>query len=340
MSDDVELISSPLTQTISGNGHTLRIEIYRRGSDPWLLEIVDEDGISTVWDRPFESDQLALDAAHEAIAEAGGVHAFVVEAQAEALASELGPFGQARAPEPPAAPPRDNMTPLSAAELDALDRYLLDLDIEECMTLDMLDGFLHAIVIGPETVAPGQWLPKVWGIDASTLLPPAASLEEVNRVLGWVMRHYNGIVAVFQQHPPQPSPFWPIRLFQESEFEDADAWAYGFTEGVALSSAAWQPLLQDPAGQRWYRPIGLLGAEDFSSDQDTLTRTPQQRHALAADIAESLVRIHAFWLPLRRAIAKRHSAQPLNAKVGRNESCPCGSGKKFKKCCGAAGRLH
>ncbi|MBT4699861.1 MAG: hypothetical protein HOB79_02200, partial [Rhodospirillaceae bacterium] len=23
-------------------------------------------------------------------------------------------------------------------------------------------------------------------------------------------------------------------------------------------------------------------------------------------------------------------------KVGRNEPCPCGSGKKFKKCCGAA----
>ena len=24
-------------------------------------------------------------------------------------------------------------------------------------------------------------------------------------------------------------------------------------------------------------------------------------------------------------------------KVGRNEPCPCGSGKKYKKCCGAAG---
>jgi uncharacterized protein YecA (UPF0149 family) len=24
------------------------------------------------------------------------------------------------------------------------------------------------------------------------------------------------------------------------------------------------------------------------------------------------------------------------AKVGRNEPCPCGSGKKYKKCCGAA----
>ena len=25
------------------------------------------------------------------------------------------------------------------------------------------------------------------------------------------------------------------------------------------------------------------------------------------------------------------------AKVGRNDPCPCGSGKKYKKCCGAQG---
>ncbi|GAF75124.1 unnamed protein product [marine sediment metagenome] len=25
-----------------------------------------------------------------------------------------------------------------------------------------------------------------------------------------------------------------------------------------------------------------------------------------------------------------------DAQVGRNDPCPCGSGKKFKKCCGAA----
>ena len=24
-------------------------------------------------------------------------------------------------------------------------------------------------------------------------------------------------------------------------------------------------------------------------------------------------------------------------KIGRNDPCPCGSGKKYKKCCGAAG---
>jgi preprotein translocase subunit SecA len=29
------------------------------------------------------------------------------------------------------------------------------------------------------------------------------------------------------------------------------------------------------------------------------------------------------------------SSSVTNQKVGRNEPCPCGSGKKFKKCCGA-----
>jgi len=31
-----------------------------------------------------------------------------------------------------------------------------------------------------------------------------------------------------------------------------------------------------------------------------------------------------------------HTIVRNEAKVGRNEACPCGSGKKYKKCCGAA----
>ncbi|MGX6592645.1 YchJ family metal-binding protein [Cetobacterium ceti] len=33
------------------------------------------------------------------------------------------------------------------------------------------------------------------------------------------------------------------------------------------------------------------------------------------------------WLPIQGTIEK-------NGKIGRNDSCPCGSGKKYKKCCG------
>jgi uncharacterized protein len=98
--------------------------------------------------------------------------------------------------------------------------------------------------------------------------------------------------------------------------------------------------MRHPDGQRWYRPIGLLGADDFSPDQDALTRTPEQRERLAHGIEDSLLKIHAFWLPLRHAVAEREHAQRMSTKVGRNEPCPCGSGKKFKKCCGGPAELH
>ena len=219
--------------------------------------------------------------------------------------------------------------------------FLLDLDAEESLTLEMLDGFLHALAIGPVTVMPSQWLPQVWGQDDGAMMPPADSLDEMNHWLGLVMRHFNSIVWGFEQRPPVVMPCWAtVRYGDGEEFEDAEMWAYGFTEGVKLSQAAWQTLLDHSDGKRWYRPIGLLGAGDFSADQDELTRTPAQRAALAAQIEESLVHMHAFWLPLRQAVGERQQAQRMSTKVGRNEPCPCGSGKKFKKCCGAPSELH
>jgi hypothetical protein len=39
--------------------------------------------------------------------------------------------------------------------------------------------------------------------------------------------------------------------------------------------------------------------------------------------------------PATRELRQQAPAAPRPAKVGRNDPCPCGSGKKFKKCCGA-----
>ena len=48
--------------------------------------------------------------------------------------------------------------PLSEDEFDELDQFLLyDVDTEESMTLDMVDGFLHALAVGPTTVHPKRW---------------------------------------------------------------------------------------------------------------------------------------------------------------------------------------
>jgi uncharacterized protein len=89
-----------------------------------------------------------------------------------------------------------------------------------------------------------------------------------------------------------------------------------------------------------YRPIGLLGEDDFTPDQDALTKTPAMRSKLALQIPESVVAMYQHWLPYRRAVYEREVAVAMQPKVGRNEPCPCGSGKKFKKCCGAAANLH
>lgn len=340
--DEIELIHSPLTRTHSAEGHTLQIEIYRSAGSPWILEVVDELGTSTVWDDPFETDTAALEAAFLAI-EAEGIHSFVTTAQKEAKAAEpefMRKLAEARREPSTTGASPDMMAPLSDEELDELDNFLLDLDTEEGMTLDMLDGFLHALAIGPETLMPSRWLHKVWGLEDGGLLPPVDEMEEASHVLGLVMRHFNSIVLGFEQHPPEVSPMWTTSRYDTGEFEDAEMWAYGFNEAVQLSPAAWQPLFKHPDGQRWYRPIHLLGVEEPLLEEDSPTCTPEQREALSGQIEASLREIHAFWLPLRQAVAERRTAQAMSTKVGRNEPCPCGSGKKFKKCCGAPSELH
>ncbi len=52
------------------------------------------------------------------------------------------------------------------------------------------------------------------------------------------------------------------------------------------------------------------------------------------------MKIYEYWLPYRMAVYERHVAKTMQPKVGRNEPCLCGSGKKFKKCFGAAANLH
>ena len=61
MSEEIELIYSPLQQTYTEDGQTVDIQIYRSTDSGWMLEVVDQHGNSTVWETEFETDQEALD---------------------------------------------------------------------------------------------------------------------------------------------------------------------------------------------------------------------------------------------------------------------------------------
>ena len=54
---------SPLAQSITRDGKTVRVDTYGYGEGGWLLEVVDEHGNSTVWDASFASDREARDEA-------------------------------------------------------------------------------------------------------------------------------------------------------------------------------------------------------------------------------------------------------------------------------------
>jgi hypothetical protein len=67
--DDPVLTYSPLNQTLTRNGVTVEVHIYKgRGSD-WILEVVDAARNSHVWDEQFQTDQQAFDEAMRALDE-------------------------------------------------------------------------------------------------------------------------------------------------------------------------------------------------------------------------------------------------------------------------------
>jgi uncharacterized protein len=114
-------------------------------------------------------------------------------------------------------------------------------------------------------------------------------------------------------------------------------------EGVSLCESEWQPIWSDPAAAQAMRPIYLLEAEEITPEEEKLIKTPAQRHALAEQIEASVATIYRYWQPLREAIHERRMATTIlrqHPKIGRNDPCPCGSGKKFKRCCGVATDLH
>ena len=99
--------------------------------------------------------------------------------------------------------------------------------------------------------------------------PAFDSIEQAQRVFDLLMRHYNGIIRSLERDPDAFAPvFGTVTYADEArEYRDAEAWAAGFMQGVALSPIYWQPLFDDPQGRDWMRPLRLLGADERASDE-------------------------------------------------------------------------
>lgn len=83
--DDVMLEYSPLSATVTEDGISLDVSIYRRAgtTDDWTLEVVDSTGWSTMWETRFASDAAAF-------------REFVEAAKANGFASFLSAIGETK----------------------------------------------------------------------------------------------------------------------------------------------------------------------------------------------------------------------------------------------------
>jgi uncharacterized protein len=239
----------------------------------------------------------------------------------------------------------DLASPLSEEEFDELDEFLIsDLTSDETLTIMGLDGYLTAMAVGPTTVSPGYWLPGVWGPSADDT-PAFQSAAQAQHVLGLILRHMNGIIDDLENDLDGFEPVFGVSRVDDNdrEYIDGEAWAMGFMQGLMLVRQDWQALIDSEQGREWLEPIRLLGALDLTEEVLDFVDTPEERETLTKRIPASVAAIHRFWLPHRQAVYERALAakvQRTEPKAGRNDPCPCGSGKKFKKCCGAAATLH
>jgi uncharacterized protein len=226
--------------------------------------------------------------------------------------------------------------PLSDQEIAELDEFLMsDATPGDSLSIVELDGFLTSLAIGPEVVPPSVWLKTIWGGEDE---PQFASSVQAQRVVGLIMRRFNTLSLLFAE-PPEFAPILWEREVASTTYRLADDWCWGFMAGVSLAAEAWQPLLTDPEHRELLRPIVTLGTEEgwrlLEADRD-----PDGAEQAAFDALEaSVIAISRYWREQwceRRAVLRQAAIRPRALRVGRNDPCPCGSGRKYKRCCGNA----
>jgi uncharacterized protein len=237
--------------------------------------------------------------------------------------------------------------PLSQEELEELDDFLLDAEgIEESMDISTLDGYLAAILCGPKTVMPSEWLRWVWDMEKGEDVPEFKDEAEAQHILGLIMRHMNDIAQMLQEAPETYQPLLLANPNDGDPIPIIDEWCCGFMMGVELDAEGWLPVT---AGKPdWMSTILLYGTEEGWDVLEQKDLSADEHKSLANGLAGTVQKIHAFWLGQRRTqladgvLSDAVRREPVRNpdKVGRNDPCPCGSGKKFKQCHGSPQRLH
>ena len=253
--------------------------------------------------------------------------------------------------------PRDS-SDADIAALDALCERLAGFD--DRVSPEWLDGCMATLLAGPRAMTPEQWLPRLLG-DAweRTFADPQDQRHAMDTLSArWtVLASQLNAEALFDD--PDALRLSPLLGDYGSEARDAlvaegrltaeqaddwplngELWALGVLETIETFADDWQAPAADDDDLAWYdgclRAIEALTLRDEAQLAADLElrypgKTPS-RDELVDEACIALQDLRCWWVEH----APSHAPRRVEAVPGRNDPCPCGSGKKYKKCHGAS----
>jgi uncharacterized protein len=199
--------------------------------------------------------------------------------------------------------------PLTDAELDDLEGFLAsDAVPEDCMDLEMLDGFLAAIVSGPEMIQPSEWLPQLWSDGGRIGTPVYENSEQAQSIMALVLRHMVGIQRTLAESPTRFKPLLYLpdeKARGEKAPPEGTAWCEGFMAGVKLRDEQWQPLYDAEDARDWIFPIEALAFGDQDPEFAEWIDDKDKRASLVEELAVAAVLIFRFWQERKRKTETR-----------------------------------
>lgn len=204
-----------------------------------------------------------------------------------------------------------------------------------------LHGLLTAISSSPDMILPSQWMPlsKIQEIDFE-------STNQATEIMGDIMSLYNNINISLRKKTYKPILSLPAASNKdnlsyeeiwEAMLENAKLWAKGYWVGVEATwpfegNMKFNPDIHSPLGIIYYL---TLSKQEFIEECKLLKMTTEDSYQLIIDLLPSAaIEMYDFWLNSHEEYLNKVISPLTNDfKVGRNGFCPCGSGKKYKKCC-------
>lgn len=218
-----------------------------------------------------------------------------------------------------------NDQPLNHQELAFVDEMLIKYGNDDAvLDISELDGFLTAIVSGPDPISPDRWLPALWGGPGNE--PEWQEEGELRRFVALVIQQMNYNITSLMDHPETFTALFGQREHHGETLFIAEEWCFGYMRGVQL--ADWPELPEGPAGE--LAAIALHGTEEGFDMLDTLTLEQHQTSVKAIEPAARA--LHAWWLSQRHPLIDTSDTAPT-IKPDHDAPCPCGSGKPYKQCC-------